>query len=243
MPRKLSAKSFLRNSKHLILLLISTVAFFILLFLANNLFLISEVKIVTTEKIPDLKGLEELKGKNLLIISKDEVKKILSKRNPQIKIIKIEKKYPHSIILTTRFDKPAAALIVDQGYFILGEDSKILDKKKEAKVVQVPMIFYYQKLNYSSYEVGDRIEFEDILIALHFVKKLSQMGLKTDKVDINGLNMIRLNLNEDTIIFTTEKGINLQEYQLEKLIHQFKVEGKTFEVIDLRFNKPIIKLR
>lgn len=221
----------------------STLIFFLLFFVVSNFFVISEVKIIAVGKEPDLKGLEQLKGKNILIISKDEIKKILSKRNPQIKIVEIEKKYPQSIIITAKFDQPIVALLVDVGYFILSERGKILSKKKEIKVSSVPIVYYYQKLNYSSYEMGDRVEFKDILIAVHFVKKLSEMSLKTDKVDINGLNMIRLNLNESDIIFTAEKDISLQEYQLEKLIHQFKVKGKTFEVIDFRFNKPVIKLR
>ena len=42
------------------------------------------------------------------------------------------------------------------------------------------------------------------------------------------------------IIFRNKKEKELQDYQLEFIIRQFKIEGKEFKKIDLRFDRPII---
>ena len=39
---------------------------------------------------------------------------------------------------------------------------------------------------------------------------------------------------------SNKKEKELQDYQLEFIIRQFKIEGKEFKKIDLRFDKPVI---
>ncbi|EKE03229.1 MAG: hypothetical protein ACD_20C00232G0001 [uncultured bacterium] len=55
--------------------------------------------------------------------------------------------------------------------------------------------------------------------------------------------MIRLNLGDSVVIFTAEKNINDQIDKLEKIIKQFKVEGNSFSLLDLRFDKPILRFK
>ncbi|MBI2049796.1 hypothetical protein HYT32_02745, partial [Candidatus Roizmanbacteria bacterium] len=102
---------------------------------------------------------------------------------------------------------------------------------------------YYQKLNYSSFVPGDFVEYNDIKTTLVLLKKLEGLDLNVVNVDINGLNMIRLNLKSGIILATTEKDLGAQVYQLEKIIKQFAIEGKEFETLDLRFDKPVVKIK
>ena len=54
--------------------------------------------------------------------------------------------------------------------------------------------------------------------------------------------MVAFNLDKKKIIFSLEKNRTIQAYQLETLIKQFQIEGKEFVSLDLRFDKPIIKI-
>jgi hypothetical protein len=105
----------------------------------------------------------------------------------------------------------------------------------------IPVINYYQKLNNDSFQTGDWIDYEDIKQTLFFIDKLNQINLKTLIIDISGQDMLVFNLNGDKkIIFSIKKAKELQDYQLELIIRQFKIEGKEYKTIDLRFNKPVI---
>jgi len=46
--------------------------------------------------------------------------------------------------------------------------------------------------------------------------------------------------NGKKIIFSVKKDREEQDYLLETIIRQFKIQGKEFQEIDLRFNKPVI---
>ena len=106
----------------------------------------------------------------------------------------------------------------------------------------MPIINYYQKLNFRSFQTGDWIDFKDIKQTLFFVEKLSQLNLIPLTIDIKGQDMLVFNLNDNkTIVFSNSKDKEDQSYQLELIIRQFKVEGKEYKKIDLRFDKPIIQ--
>ncbi|MEK9169228.1 MAG: hypothetical protein AAB788_00635, partial [Patescibacteria group bacterium] len=72
--------------------------------------------------------------------------------------------------------------------------------------------------------------------------KLKQINLRPLTIDIKGQDMLVFNLNDSkVIVFSNSKDKDVQDYQLELIIRQFKIEGKEFKKIDLRFNKPIIQ--
>ncbi|MEK7522610.1 MAG: hypothetical protein AAB569_03450, partial [Patescibacteria group bacterium] len=105
-----------------------------------------------------------------------------------------------------------------------------------------PIINYYQKLNSNSFQTGDWIDYKDIKQTLFFIDKLKQINLIPLTIDIKGQDMLVFNLNDSkVIVFSNSKDKDVQDYQLELIIRQFKIEGKEFKKIDLRFNKPIIQ--
>jgi hypothetical protein len=105
----------------------------------------------------------------------------------------------------------------------------------------LPVINYYQRLNQYLFVVGDWISFKDIIYSLHFIKTLTGLGLNVERVDINGADMILCKIDNKEIIFTTNISQELQDYELEKIIRQFKIEGREFKSLDLRFEKPVVK--
>lgn len=236
MQQTLSSGKFLVKNKILYL----TFFFFLVaaLFALDDFTLIKRIEVISKAK--KIKGLQMYFERSLPLLNIAQTKAHLLKLNPQIKEINVEKKYPNRLIIFIKLQEPLASISVNQGQFILSEDGTILEKSSKVKE-NLPSIKYYQKLNYSFYDTGDKVNYKDVLTALHFAQTVKNLGLKVDSVDINGLNVIALNLNSRKIIFTTEKEISLQDYQLRTIIRQFKIEGKEFKLLDLRFDRPILK--
>ena len=53
--------------------------------------------------------------------------------------------------------------------------------------------------------------------------------------------MLLFNVGEKKIIFSSEKEAGSQLFQLQQIVKQFKVEGRAFKEIDLRYDKPVVR--
>lgn len=219
------------------LILIFSLIFFSLVFF-DNYFQVKKIKIVGS-KI-NIFGLNEITGRNIIFISEEKIKEILKEKNPLINSLLIEKKYPDTLVLKITLYQPIGELIVNSGYFQLAEDGKIIAKSKKENE-KITKINFYQKLNYQSYNQGEIISFKEILDGLYFLQSLIDMNIKADSLDINGINMIVFKLENKKIIFSSEKDRELQVFQVKEIIRRFKIEGKNYKEIDLRFDKPVIR--
>lgn len=231
---------FLVKVKSLLFFPILCLIFFLILFFINNFFLIKNVQLISDRNF-SLINKDKLIKKNLFFINKDRIAKEIIKENFFVKTATVNKVWPNSIKISVSFYKPCVSLIVSNGFFDLSCDGRILQKTRSDKTL-LPVINYYQKLNNSSFQTGEWIDYKDIKQALFFVNKLKQLNIIPLAIDIKGQDVILFNLIDDKkIIFSNNKDRETQEYQLELIIRQFKIEGKDFKKIDLRFNKPIVE--
>lgn len=242
MLRILSPMKFLKNNRFPLLFFLVLVVSVSICFLANRYYQVTQIQVASETGPLTLIGIEEFNGKNILLFSEDTVKNTIYENNPLIKKVSVEKVLPGKLVIKIEENQPLAYLVVDRGYFVLADDGRILEKNKDIQGKK-PVINYYQKLTYSSYQAGDRVDLKDIRTALHFTQNVEGLGLPVVSIDINGFDMIRLQLENKMILFTTEKDIRAQDYQLDTLIRQFKVEGRNFKTLDLRFDKPIVTLK
>lgn len=238
MPANPSFKKFLSNLlKVLIIFLLSGLILFGL-FQFNEYFKIKEIKIIGSQS--NMFGLEEINDQNLLFISNKQIEKIITEKNPLIKIVLIKKKYPSTLEIKFSFFKPVAELSVSNGFYGLADNGKIVYKSKKRNS-ELTNIKFYQKLNYQAYNQGETVSFKEILDGLFFLKKLTDLNIKAESLDINGINMLVFNLRDKKIIFSSEKEKEAQTFQLGEIIKQFKIKGKQYREIDLRYDKPVIR--
>ena len=234
--------SFLRKLwrviKRIIIITFLAGFFFGLLWYGDSLTKIQTIRIKGDTK-ERLRGLDSYYQKNLIFISTKKLEQSILADNPQLQSVLIEKRFPNTLIFTIQQQSIVASLEMNDGYAYLSEGGKIVQKSRERNY-QFPLMHYYQKLIYSSVSAGDDLKYIDIISALHFIKKCSELGLKTDSVDINGLDMLLFTIGDKKLYFTTEKDTITQDYELGQIIKQFKIEGKDFKSLDLRFEKPII---
>lgn len=242
-------KRFLRIKKVYIVCVLVSICIFLTVVLLQRLFTIRKVVInkdvytpYTIAGVLAIRGLSNVTSTNLLLLSTEKTEKELYSNNPTLKNISIAKNYPDTLQVTASWYEPFAALEVNSGFFVVSDEGRILSKTR-GKLTNLPIIHYYQKLNYGAYQSGDIVSNRDILSALRFLKLSLDLGYKTNIIDINGLSMIALETKDKKFIFTTEKDAGLQEYQMTTLIRQFKIEGTDFKQLDLRFDKPVVQMR
>ncbi|MBI2051274.1 hypothetical protein HYT33_00775 [Candidatus Roizmanbacteria bacterium] len=242
MPRILSSKRFLKNKRTAALFLIFIIVFFVFLYFGNMYVSVRKIEVSSPEGTIRIVGIENFYFKNIFLLFDGQIERIIYENNSQVKRVRVAKKYPDTLHLFIEFDRPIVALEVDQGYFLLTGEGRIIAKRKKTSL-KTPVMKYYQKLHYTAYQAGDTLKLKDLLLALHFTKQASDLGFSASGIDINGLDMIRLQVDKKVIFFTTEKDRETQDYQLERLVRQFKIEGKDFKTLDLRFDKPIVTLQ
>lgn len=217
-------------------------AFFIFI---HDLFIVRTVVVEvapTSQPVSSL-SISTIYDQNLLFISNEKLAASILRINPLVKSVVAEKKYPSTVVFHIDSYRPRIALAVNDGYFILSNEGTIVEKTKRREDSNLPIIRYYQQLNFYQYEIGDRVSYTDILTAVHFVTVVKNAGMPVDTIDISGIDMIVLNSNEKRFIFTTRKDIETQEYQVKTIIRKLKIEGREFVSIDMRFDKPVLKLQ
>ena len=235
-----SFPKFLGKIKFVILFFFLCLISFLIIFFINQFFLVKNIQVISEQKI-NLMNKDKLINKSLLFISQEKVAKQIISENYLLEKAEVEKVWPNTLKISVSVYKPCASLTVNNGVFDLSCDGRILQKIKKNQQY-LPIINYYQKLNFRSFQTGDWIDFKDIKQTLFFVEKLSQLNLIPLTIDIKGQDMLVFNLNDNkTIVFSNSKDKEDQSYQLELIIRQFKVEGKEYKKIDLRFDKPIIQ--
>ena len=238
MPQNSSSNKFLNRLKILFFLFLVASLFYGVFYSLDSLFSIKKVEVVSDKK--DFIGISELKKNNLIFLSEEKIIEKIIENNPSIQKVEVEKKYPSTLVLKLTVEKPIANLLVNNGYFYLSQSGKILSKARAANML-LPVINYYQRLNFQSYSAGDFLDFKDIKSALYLTTAVSDLNFKIDNLDIGGVNMIVCNVGDKKIVFSSEKDNELQVYQLAQIVKQFKVEGKQFREVDLRFDKPVVR--
>src|SRR3989344_342671 len=230
--------------KYLFILLISLIGFFVLKYL-NSYFQIKTIVVVGDIRVKELKGLENLKGKNIYSLTEAHIEDTLTESNPNFLLAEVIKEFPNKLRLKLILIEPLASLKLNQGYAFLSVEGKII---KKSKAKYLPVINFYQSFDYYQTKVGNKLDYKEVATTLKLLQKSQDLGLKIDNIDINGLSMIVFTVKEsgDTktkkkIFFTAEKSLEKQVFELETIIKQFKIEAKDYQELDLRFDKPIIK--
>jgi len=230
------------NNKKKLAIILLILIIFLALFISANYFYVKEIIVVSDDLKTKIIGTSSLKNKNLLLLKETEIEKEIIQKNPNIFSVEITKIFPNKLRLKITKDKPVVVVKADQGYLYLSNKGKIISKKKDFDK-KLPLINYYQKVYFANYQSGQNIDYREIISVLELLKKTENLGLVVDTVDIVGTYMVAFNLEGKKIIFSLEKKIEEQEYELETIVKQFRIEGKEFINLDLRFNKPVVKIK
>lgn len=240
MPPHLLSKLSWKKIKWASRIILAALIFLTIFYIGEVFLSVKNIEVYGISNNYSLIGLDSYKNKSLIFLSEKELIETLKNQNPQIKKITVAKKFPQKLMIFTELYQPAALIKTNDGYWHLSSDGRILFKSRQ-KNPYLPLINYYQLMNQYSFNVGDWLTYKDLIMALKFLSALTEIGLPVDSIDIAGYDMIVFKIGEKQIFFTSQKKEEEQKYTLKVIIRQFKIEGKEFKSLDLRFEKPIIK--
>ena len=250
MRKKSSFKQYFRHItfkiKPLLFILFLSLFIFLLLQVLNSFYQVKTIQIQGNVNKNKIRGLENLKGQNLIFISDGYIIQTIEDNNPEIELDEAELIYPNKILLKLKPVETVAQLKLNQGFAVLSPDGRIIKKIKQPE--KYPIINFYQQFDALQIIPGNRLNYKEIILVLYLLSKAQNLDLKIEDVDISGLNMIIFNLSKQSsesegkkIYFSAEKAQEKQAFEFETLIRQFKIEARDFKILDLRFDKPIIK--
>jgi hypothetical protein len=199
-----------------------------------------KVKSITVDGVAELNGAYALQNANILFLNTQKAQDSLLKRNPLVKKIDISKKLPNTLTIMAQMSTPFTYLKIEQGYGVLSMEGKILSFVDRAS--GMPIIEYYQQFKQEELPLGDTLNYKDVQTSLFFLEKMARLGFVIETVDINSLNVILFKSGEKQYFFSVEKDKDLQYQTLKTILEYFKKENKDYKSIDLRFDKPVIRI-
>lgn len=228
--------------RNLTLGLLITVLFFTLLYGVFFYTHISKIVVESSGKDHFVAGLEELKGANILFLDTTTYENKIRASNPYVRSVHLSKIYPQTINVKLAYYKPLALLKVTDGYYLLSKDATVLSKTHSLPAQKYPIITFYQNFEFNAFQSGAYLDYEEIVSSIFFLQKALDLNLSIDNIDINGLHMILFTLdNKKTLFFTTGRELDRQVYELQSIVKDLKIQGRDYQELDFRYDKPIIR--
>lgn len=209
--------------------------------MVHTVLLINTIEVVYTSgsKPVDIIGIDLIKKQTMVTLREKEIAETLTKLNPYVESVTVQRVPPGRVRLDVRTYTPYVLLQTKEGYFLLSNDGTVLEKMRD-QAKGYPVMKYYQNFNYLATQAGNTLAYQDILLAISFLKQLKSYGIVIKTIDIAGFHMIRLvSDKEKEYLFTTEKELDTQKYQLDTLLKAIAREEEDYKLIDVRFDKPI----
>ncbi|OGK16997.1 hypothetical protein A2690_02390 [Candidatus Roizmanbacteria bacterium RIFCSPHIGHO2_01_FULL_39_12b] len=200
------------------------------------------IKTVSLNGATSLNNLSSVYRQVIFLVNSDKLQEKLLQKNPSFMSIHIEKKLPHTIIITAIKTKPIAQLQVYDGWYLLSPTAVVITKKRSKTSVLATMS-YFTKYPFEAYNVGEKLDAKEIQYATYFLDRIGTIkNLKVDTIAINYLFMIVFKSEDREIWLTTKKNKEEQFGTLKTILRYFNKTGAKFKKIDLRFTKPLVTL-
>lgn len=189
------------------------------------------LEIKTDFVFADKKGVEQIfkpyLGENILFFKSEKLIKDVQKQNIEIGEVFVQKKLPQKIILEIKRRQAIGSILKDNQYFLFDRNNIIFFKQEVQP--DLPIV----DCGLQNIVIGSTIESEVVKVLVN----LKNFGIR------------RLFLKENELILETNSGgtiilpkVNIEEklQALQIMLSSFKIDGKAFVKIDLRFVKPVV---
>lgn len=235
-----SSRKFLLKNRFWLFGIVIFILTIVALYYVDITYRVNHITVSVPQKNVVIAGLPAIEGKRMFLISQKHIEEIITSSNPRVQKVTAEKRYPDTIALSIQLYRDIAYLKSDEGFFLLGDEARVLGKSQSKIITRLPEITYYQSIPFTQYQAGTDLPMEDIKDALYFLQILQEMRISVNSIDIEGFHMLRLKTEHESYVFTSEKERQIQVYNLEQAIKKMKSDGLEYTSIDLRFDKPVI---
>ncbi|OGC51346.1 hypothetical protein A2982_01145 [candidate division WWE3 bacterium RIFCSPLOWO2_01_FULL_39_13] len=201
------------------------------------IFTISEVQISGVKEVdtPVIYRLfrDKLDRKLTLKTGKDSLEKIVNENIPQFRLVSYSITFPSKINLVFEKRDPEYAVKAANGVyeldgrgFVLGESYAIRDDEIN--------VFYDKRLN-----LGTKIDDANLNAGLIYSKLGQKVVIEGDKIKI------KLDGGGEAILpeKNTKETANELLIVLQKILQKYTIEGRSIDLLDLRYSKPVVKYK
>lgn len=268
MVRKVKREKSLLHFKHLLIFLLSL---FIIICIVYTLFfsLIFRVKEleVNLDKI-DCAQVEQIKnlqivGKNILFLNESKIEKDLKAKYVCVKKVVLTKQFPNKITVILSGREPAALFyrlsnvasdsaqiagflniatqsgqiasfsgqLSSASGMLVDEEGVIFAKSQEN--ITLPKIYKW------TLQFDEKIDEQDLKQVINILISLKNLNMVTFEVNLF-LKDVLVSSNP-RVLFSLKQDINIQLAALQLIMTQAKISEENIEMIDLRFDKPIVR--
>lgn len=209
------------------------------------------------EKKKALKLIEgRVRGRSIFFINQKALKEKILKNFLSIANVSFRKDFPNRLLVETLPREPVAvveivksqklatasaqiatASSVPSQWFMV--DAKGLVFAKVSTFSGLPLFYLFDEKIPS---LGENIGQKRIRVASEIVEILKRDKIEVDEVFLTAFGGIEMVLKEGTkILFSSQKEPVAQVASLQLILSSTKMEGKTPEVIDLRFERAVVR--
>ena len=176
---------------------------------------------------------EQFRGRNIFIVSSKRVEETVLNNYKCVKNVTVQKKYPSTLTIEVEIDRPLVK-VGDKNIY-LTENGFVLDNYDQKNL---PTIFFDKE---TEFKIGERVNDEDTLYVLSLVSQIGKTDFVATSIRVLSPFVLSVyNRENQTVIFTTEKEVNVQVDSLQLILSESKIDPSKITKIDLRFEKPVI---
>lgn len=245
--------------------------FFLLLFTTfggSKIILVKEVDIklqnVDCATTPKIKEHSTIVGQNILLLNKNQIEENLRENFICIKEIKIKRIFFDKVTLEIIGRTPKAvisAIKIEDKNLLLNlinistssaeasmsavwnlssQEELIVDEQgvifSQQKGLNLPRLLFWDK----EIKIGQNIDQSIINKSIQILEKIKILGISSNEARIYSQRVFLINA-KPKLIFSLEKDIESQLAALQLIIEKAKIGDEQMEMIDLRFDNPIIR--
>lgn len=223
--------SIVRRYKLIGIFCLSVIALYGLCSISVRVFRIQEIEIraegidlaVDTSKFND----------NLLLLSTQALRAHLLEEYPLFADISIRKKFPHTLMITATRRNPFAVLFTASQRMTVDSSGIVLGN--EEAMSSLPKLFFDIGIVYPGQKITDR----DVLASLKLISA-SEGVLDHADFSVRDRLSIQAKLPNREILFPRDGDMNAKAATLQTILSGFRIKGTLPNIIDLRYDKPIV---
>jgi len=227
-------------------------------FLSIDLLKINYIYIHTDKEI-DGKTIVLLSQKNIFLIDAGAIKESIIRENPDVEQVIVKKNFFGSLSIFITYRKPLAVAVnailtentyqpdasvsaeIKYGFERKDDNDYFIDLKgylfKKNDESEFPII----GLDLQNKKTGDSMAEPKVLFMLSVLNTLHNSGESLSWVSSKE-NKVAVSLSDGSyVLFDSTKDLDYQLSSLQIIRNRFRIEGRKFEYLDLRFQKPVVK--
>ena len=172
---------------------------------------------------------------SLIFFPSAKIRDQLLKDNPILADIQFKKHYPHTLLIIPTLRTPVAFLRIGSRD-VLVDKSGIVLADADASSKELPHII----IPLSAVRIGETITDSRFVAALAFLAGTRDM-VPIQTIIIENDSSLRARSSTMDILFPQDGSMSAILATLQTVLAGFRIKGTLPTIIDLRFNKPIVK--